>query len=636
MRSIAFERIVAIFLCTAFLAGSVPAEDIRPEIATALTNGDTARAIDMLQSAIEHDPSYHLNYFTLGSIYFEQGRAADAKEQFELTLKRKKKFWTALYYLGLCHLREGNLDAARDAMDKGRKKAKKVGGMFEDGYGEVLMAEEHWQDADRAFRQALVEEPNNATYHIHLGDANFYQGIPSLAIAEYKKALESDTASLEVYFHWAEACLEMKDYNCAIDKLKIVLQKDSTHAPAWMRAGGIYFKAARSTRTRSERTARFKETIGSYKRYLELTNAMPDSSNVRVFFELAMSYVNIFAFEEAGKYFDQVLAIPVEPRDIYFHYGKSLWGTKDFPKAAEMLEKHIEWVSAQGDSYLSSIKDAELYQLLGDCYYYRKPDRDYSKAIDYYKKSLSDRPEQKRVLYNIAVAYHTMKSYAQAIEYYDKRIELGIDSTYAGIYKNSGYCALNIANAGVDDDDIDIDELEEEDGGDATPGFGGIDPNVNYFQLAIDYMLKYMEFAKPDSKIIGMIANTYLYQLSDCGNGISYFEKLLELEPDNCVAKKSLGYAYFGGLCTRNYGRALKYLKGAYRCASKKSGACGDVDLVLWIAQCYHLRAADKIAAKENGGEDFKNAYDWYGKVLKCEPGNDEAKKGQADTRFEF
>ena len=42
-------------------------------------------------------------------------------------------------------------------------------------------------------------------------------GIPALAVGEYEQALQADTASTEVYYHWAEACLEMKDYSCAIE-----------------------------------------------------------------------------------------------------------------------------------------------------------------------------------------------------------------------------------------------------------------------------------------------------------------------------------------------------------------------------------------------------------------------------------
>ena len=109
---------------------------------------------------------------------------------------------------------------------------------------------------------------------------------------------------------------------------------------------------------------------------------------------------------------------------------------------------------------------------------------------------------------------------------------------------------------------------------------------------------------------------------------VKYFEQILSVEPNNCDALKSLGYAYFGGVCTKNYTKALRYLLDAEKCISADKGACGEVDLLLWIAQCYHLRAADKLAAKQDANDDFKNSYNWYGRVLKCEPNHAEAKKG--------
>ncbi len=525
------------------------------------------------------------------------------------------------------------VEEAFETFKTGKKKDKKNKFRFEDGLGLVFMEQKKYTEADKAFRQALIGEPDNAMYHIHLGDANFYQGVPSLAVLEYEKALEVDTAGLEVYYHWAEACLEMKDYGCAIEKLKIVLQKDSTHAPSWRRAAGIYFKAARSSRSREERTIRFKETIGAYKRYIELSNAQADSAHVRVYFELAMSYSALYGFEDAVEYYEKVLAIPFVAKDIYFNYAKALWGTKQYEKSGEYLNKHITWVAEQGPEYKSPIKEYELYQLLGDSYYYRST-KDYMTAIKYYLKSLADRPGQKRIIQNIAVGYHSLKSYAQAIEYYEKRIALGLNDKSASLLKNAGYSALNIANGtSADDEEEDL----EEDGEEAEDtSSGAVDANVNYYEVAVDFMLRYLEYKPEDQKIISVVANTYLYQLADCVNGVKFFEKIVSMDPNNCDAKKSLGYAYFGGVCTKNYSKALKYLKNAYKCISADKGKCDDVSLVLWIAQCYHLQGAAKAEKAIDASVEYKAAYDWYGKVLECQPGHTEAKKGQADLKFEF
>lgn len=634
-----FSRYSFVLVMLGLVLGLAPgtSAQLTTQITAALEAADTALAITLLNKEVRLDKSYYLNYYTIGEIHFARAEYEQALEQFLIAVKKKKKNWNSQYSLGRTHLVLGQLDEAQKVMEYGRKKFRDQKAWFENGFGKVMMARKDYRAADKAFRQALVVEPDNAEYHIDLGDANYYQGIPSLAVSEYKKALAVDTGSLEVHFHWAEACLEMKDYNCAIEQLRTVLQKDSTHATAWMNLGGIYYNAGRSSRTRAERNNRFKETIGSYKRYLDLTGAEPDSSSVRVYFGLAKSYVSLNGYEDAAVYFNDVLSIPYEPKDIYFHYGKCLWGIKDYVKAGEMLLKHFDWVAEQDENYKPTISDREIYQLLGDAFYYRKPN-DFVTAIDYYKKALEINPEQKRLVQNVAVGYHSLKSYAQALEYYDKRIELGLDSTGKSIYKNAGFCALNIANAGSgEDEDEDIDEMDEEDGGEevATGGAGTIDPNINYYELAISYMQKYLEYDPDDLKIVSLVANTSLYQLSDCENGVAAFEKVLALDPDNCEAKKALGFAFFGGdICGKNYSKALTYLRQAYSCISNVSGACGDVDLTLWVAQCFHLRAAAKEAG--TGSDDFRQANEWYRKVIKCEPGNTDAIKGRDDTQFEF
>lgn len=609
------------------------ADELKPEITQALAAGDTTQAIKLLEHEIAIDKGYHANYYTLGRIYYNREQYEKAVEQLQAAVDRKGRHFQSLYYLGLSHLKLNHLDEAAKIMDDGRKKARNSEkGWFENGYGLVMLARKNYAEADRAFRSALVADGKNPEYHINLGDANFYQGIPSLAVIEYQKALEVDTGSTEVYFHWAEACLDMKDYLCAIEKLKIVVDKDSTYAPAWMRAGGIYFRAALSTSDRDDRKERFMDAIGAYKRYLDLSSVQPDSGHVRVFFELAMSYVNIGGSEEAAKYFEAVLSIPYEARDIYFYYAKALWGIQDYVKCGEMLQKHLDWLQREGENANSKVSEDELDQLLGDSYFYRE-NKDYAAAARYYQKSIDINPDQKRVMYNLAVAYHSLKQLGRALDCYQRRIAMGIDSGKASIYKNAGYCALSIANKGESvDEEVNLDE-----------GAGGqepavrdqqyIDTTVNYYKIAADYMAKYLEATPDDAKALLLTANTYLYQLADCANAVKYYQQLLGIDPNNFDAKKAVGYAYFGGVCTKDFSKALTYLLDAYRILSSKGNKCADVDLMLWIGQCYHLRAVDKALAQQG---DFKNANEWYTKCLSCDPGNAACKKGRDDTSFEF
>ena len=633
-KSVYFQLVATIFvfLLTITLPTESKSEELKPVIADALTKGDTTLALDLLDQEIALDLGYHYNYFTKGRIFFERGQFGKAKDQFAVAFDKKSKDYESLYYLGLSQLELGELEEARKTFKEGIKKDKDLKHRFEDGLGLVFMKEKNYNEADTYFRKAIVGDDQIALYHIHLGDVNLANGVAALAPIEYEKAVALDTAGKEVYYHWAEACLEMKDYSCAIEKLKIVLQKDSTHAQSWMRAAGIYFKAARSSRTRDEQTNRFKETIGAYKRYLELSNAPVDSSNVRVYFELAMSYSALNGFEDAVEYYQKVLAIPYEPRDIYFNYGKALWGIKDYVKAAEILEKHVAWAAEQDDTYTSSISDYELYQLIGDAYYYRD-DRDYFTAITNYKKALEDNmPErlQLRILQNIALGYNNLKSYDQAFEYYQKRIALGVDEKYAFLYKYAGNCALAIGanTSGNEDEGMLEDDIE------AEPVAAVEETNVNYYELAVENLIKYLEFTPNDTSTITTVGSTYLHQLSDCANGVKYYEMALALDPGNCDALKYLGYGYLTGVvCTKSYSKAIQYLTKAVSCMS---GDCEDIGLILGIAQSYHLLGAEKAEKGGDAKPDYKNAYDWYSRVLKCDPNNKDATEGKSQLEFEI
>lgn len=603
----------------------------KPEITEALQSGDTTRAVSLIENEIKLDPSNGYNYFLLGKIHETRGQLPDAEKQYQLSFDKDGKFYQGLYALGLIQLKLNKVDAAEKSFSLGLKKSKDMKAAFNNGMGLVYMAKGDYNSADRAIRQAIILDSLNAEYHINLGDVNYMMKVYPLALAEYETALKLDTASLDVYFHMAEACLELKDYTCALEKLKIVLTRDSTHADAWMRAGGIYYRAALSSRNPEDAKRRFMETIGAYKKFIELTSGKPDSTTGRAFYETGMAYMMIGGYQEANTNFATVLSIPVEPKDIYFYRGRAFLGMSQFDSALVNFNKHVEWVAKQGPDFVSGISNDELYRRFGEAYENMK---DYANAVDYYRKSLEIDSTQDRVLYSTAICYNYLGDYRNALIYYMKRIALGIDERFWSIYYNAATCAMYLAEKES--------QMLAQGGDEPIDGMPvSADPleGVNLPRLAADYLEKVLEYKSDNIKAQGMLASIYLYQLSECPKGTALFEKVLAAEPDNCDALKSLGYASFAGLCAKNFSRAIDYLNRAYNCGLKKgNAACSDVNLMLWIAQAYHFRAIERRDAKqkEESKQDFKAANEWYTKVTKCDPGNTAARDGFDNTRFEF
>jgi tetratricopeptide (TPR) repeat protein len=636
---------IVVLLTVASIPLTGAGQEIKQEISNALNAGDTTLAIELLNKEISLDPSYAYNYYTLGQIFYNQKKYELAEEQFRISCEKDKKFFTGVYSLGMVQLKLGKYDEAQKNFSYGLKKSKDMKADFHNAMGLYYMTVGKYQDADSEYRKAIIIDSTRAEYHINLGDDNFYMQVYPLAIAEYEKALALDTASLDVYFHWAEACLELKDYTCALEKLSIVLKKDSTYAEAWMRAGGIYYKAARSARNSTEAGDLYKKTIGAYNKYLELSHQKPDSANGRAFYEAAMSYLILGFYPEARDGFAAVLSIPVEPKDIYFYYAWAYQGMEEYDSALTYYKKHIDWVKGQGENYVSGIQNVELYRRMGECYESLK---DRNNTIRYYTKSLEYDSTQAKLLYGVAVAYNYNGDYRNALIYYMKRIALGLDERYWSIYFNAATTALYLAEKGSQA------TAEEEDLGieNDLPAEPKNDPlaNVNFAALAAEYLEKVtgeywdkvMENDKNTGtaiKALNMLGSIYLYQLSDCPKGVKNFERTLELDPANCDAMKSIGYAYFGGLCPSDYTKALTYLQKALNCAlARGSKKCDEADLLLWIAQTYQFRAIAKAEAKQESEsqKDYKLAHDTYKECLQCAPGNKSCIEGEQQTRFMY
>ncbi|MCP4703586.1 MAG: hypothetical protein GY865_03170, partial [candidate division Zixibacteria bacterium] len=393
----------------------------------------------------------------------------------------------------------------------------------------------------------------------------------------------------------------------------------------------------------------YENTIGSYNRYIELTNNKTDSTSGRAFYEAGMASLILGGYPEAQKNFATVLSIPVEPKDIYFYFARSFQGNKDYDSAITYFDKHISWVSTQDEEYQSGIRDVDLYRRIGECYQAKK---DHNKTVEYYRKSLAIDSTQARLLYGVAVAYNYNQDYANAVVYYMKRFALGTDDRYWSLYYNAAMAALYLLEKGgsamaSDDEDMDL-GLEEDEGivEEAVDPLEGVDLAelaVGFLEvIANDYWEKVISNEKNKKtavKALNMLGSTYLYQLNDCTNGKKYLERVLEVDPEYCDAKKSLGYLYFGEQCNQNFSRALTYLTQALDCRVKSGKTRGDdISLLLWIAQTYHFRAVERIEAKqpkEQSKKDYENADLYYLEVLKYQPNHSDAKEGHRQVKWE-
>ncbi len=591
------KLLLTVLVCGLFISASAQAYDFKPEIVSALEQKDSSLVLTLLDKEIDLDASYAPLYLLKGKIFYNQGRFDDALEQLEIALKKKSKLYEALYYKGLVYLKTGNLEEAFKALEKGTKKSKDEKADFHNGLGLYYLATEEYSKADLEFRKASQVGPDQAEYHANLGDANYYSKIYALAINEYNLVIEMDTTFLDVYFRLARAYVAQKQYNNALEQLSVVLVRDSTYAYAWKEAGKLYSLAGISSRNRETREQRFKESIGSYRKFIELSG---DSADGEVFFNMGRSLFFMGGYPQADSAFEYVLSLGDVPTSIFLYLGKGKIGEKQYQVGIDYLKKHLDQMIEKNPEWVPMAKDADLYRRMGDAY--KALEDNYNAAINFVIAS-DLVPTNSRYAIQSALAYHQLKEFADALKYYERSIEIGPDSW--NILMNAAYCNINL----------------------------------EAFEEAIAYLEKVVELEPTKEKAYQLISTTYMNQLADCANGIAWTEKLLAVDSGNCEAMQSLGFAYFAGSCTINYPKAISYFKKTLSCFKAKGQSnCGNSNVLLYIAQAYHLQAAELVEAdkKEASKKAFKNAFDWYNKVLKCDPGNADAQKGRDDTEFEF
>jgi len=588
--------LTVIFVVSAF-ASAWASNGYKPEIVEALNNKDTAQVLLLLDREIGIDPAFAPNYQLKGEIFLARNQLDAALEQFDLALNKKSKLFEAQYYKGLVLLRQGKPEEARKVFDDGVRKAKAEKALFNNGMGLYYLEMKDYAKADIEFRKAIQEGPDRAEYHANLGDANYYSQIYPLAISEYNKVIEMDTTNLDIYFRLARAYVAQEQFKEALDQLAIVLVRDSAYANAWKETGKLYMLAGLSARDQETKKQRFTETLGSYRQYLRLTG---DSTDGEVFFNIGRAYYFLGAFNESDSALSYVLKLGDVPNGIYTYLGRARIGLERYAEGIADLQRHFTLLKGNDPDWKPTLEDAELYRRLGDAF---KATEDLVQAAESYITASDLDSTNARSAVLAAITLHQLQEFSRALTYYERRIGIGPDE--ADIYLNASLCTISMEN----------------------------------YEKTITYLLKVVELDPNKLRAYALLSDTYITKLGDCDNGILWTEKLYRLDSTNCDALITLGFANFGTSCHKNYPKAIDYFSQALECQKAKGlDNCASYNIMLYIAQAYHLHGADMAEKneKEEQKRSFKNAFDWYNKVLKCDPGNADAIRGARDTEFEF
>jgi tetratricopeptide (TPR) repeat protein len=105
--------------------------------------------------------------------------------------------------------------------------------------GLVYNSQDRSDDAIRAYREALEQEPENVFAWNALGDALYGQGDAQGAVDAFQKGVEIDPKDPAAHYNLGELLYDMEELEEAEEECREAVRLDPTYGMAYLTLGGI-------------------------------------------------------------------------------------------------------------------------------------------------------------------------------------------------------------------------------------------------------------------------------------------------------------------------------------------------------------------------------------------------------------
>jgi tetratricopeptide (TPR) repeat protein len=455
-------------------------------------NDNTEMAAQMYQKGADVNATNPFPYVGLGKVQWVQGKQAEAKSNFfkAQTLAAGKNP-IVLMKIAEAYIGDGPVKNVPDAIT--------------------------------LLNQAAKLDPKNMEIYILLGDAYLEQNDGSKAVENYEKAAALNPKSPVPLTKQGELYNRAKNYTLALDFYKRSMMVDSSYAPAFRQQAEIYARAGQ-----------YKNAVDRYKRYLSLNNNCSARGRYAGFLNRAKEYA--LSVEAANE------AIKCDSNNVYLYryLAYDYLELKDAPNGLANINKFFKKVTPDKVIPQDYETRARLYSMSDIT------GKDSLAVLDF-NKALQMDTTRKELNNEIAKSYMSMKKYKEAIEIYKKKTEGGKGgiNDYYGLAR-AYYYSKDFVNA-----DSAAAQMIRIDSTQAVGYSWRAKANVqldakNEKWAAKPFYEAYISKVKPTEIAAnkpGLVdAYTYLAAFSAAKKNYPdtkmYFQKVLEVDPNNAQAKK--------------------------------------------------------------------------------------------------
>jgi tetratricopeptide (TPR) repeat protein len=484
-----------------------------------LNQMDSARYF--YQKAVDADSGYPFGYVGLGELELKNNPKV-AEELFKRAFGLAKKDASVSTEVAEVYVATGNGIKAREVLERARKINKKYSGIFL-VEGDMFKNEGRIGAACSLYENAILFDPKDKVAYLRL--ARIYKGINSDQALQY------------------------------LDKLVAI---DPNYVPAYAEIGDINYEKGR-----------YKVALGAYEKFIAIPG-VPLAQHER--------YASALYFDEQyDKSLEEIkYVLAQDPNNsvMYRIEAYNNYKNKNFELGLEQMNKFVQSTPKEKHIYYD-------YVTLGDLQVEMKQPE---LALESYKKAL-ELDSTKIIVYDkLTTAAENAKSYPLAVEYYEKSFVVNPDFSLMSLFYY-GTANFNAAAYYIDPQTIAAETTSEIAAANettfnvyiqkGTKAFSDViirkpdthlgylwRANINalvdsynqlrdkpmtgvakpYYEEALQYMLENNLDRRRNEDIIQCYRYlaSYYYTLNDLNMVGEYYKKILEIDPNNEQAKKTL------------------------------------------------------------------------------------------------
>jgi tetratricopeptide (TPR) repeat protein len=273
---------------------------------------------------LKYNPEAYLGHNNLGKTLLEQGRLAEAMEQFEEVLRINPDYAVAHNNLGNVLRQTGRLPEAIEQYRQALRTSPDNTAMHFN-LGSVLLQTGRVPEAIEQYRQALRISPDYAPIRYNLGNVLLQSGQLPEAIEQYRQALRINPDYAEAHKNLGLALFQTGQASEAIEQFEQALQLNPDDADACYNLATVLLQ-----------TGRVPEAIEQYERSLRIK---PD--NAEAHNNLGTALGQIGRVSEAIGQFAQALRLKPDDAEAHNNLGHALEQSGRLPEAREQFQQAL-------------------------------------------------------------------------------------------------------------------------------------------------------------------------------------------------------------------------------------------------------------------------------------------------------